>query len=64
MSNGRRKRQSKERAVAAAASVVKGDEDDAARKAVMNVVQVWLDRLQLVSTIVRSMSMLYVCYLC
>ena len=37
-----------------ALAAVRGDEEGAARKAVMNVVQIWLDRLQLVSVIVRG----------
>ncbi|KAI0701174.1 hypothetical protein BC835DRAFT_1265166 [Cytidiella melzeri] len=50
MSNARREQQQKARVSSAAAAASTGD-DDAKRKAVMNVVQVWLDRLQLISTI-------------
>ena len=65
MSNGRRAAQAKNKAlssaVAAAAAAGASPEvsDDAARKAVMNVVQMWLDRLQLVSVIVRPYSLLF-----
>lgn len=52
MSNARRERQKKDRVTAVVTAAATGD-DDARRKAVMNVVQVWLDRLQLISTIVR-----------
>ena len=51
--------QQKKRAEVALAAV-RGDEEGAARKAVMNVVQVWLDRLQLVRVIVSGV----VCWLC
>jgi len=50
MSNARREQQKKARLSAAVTAVATGDED-ARRKAVTNVVQVWLDRLQLISTI-------------
>ena len=63
MSNARREQRQRERVSPAVAAAVSADPDDSKRKAVLNVVQVWLDRLQLVSTIVRSMSMLYACYL-
>lgn len=53
MSNARREQQKKNRLSTAVTAVATGDED-AQRKAVMNVVQVWLDRLQLISTIVSA----------
>ncbi|KAI0340760.1 hypothetical protein BDW22DRAFT_347442 [Trametopsis cervina] len=49
-SSARREQQQNTRVSPAAAAATTGD-DDAKRKAVMNVVQVWLDRLQLISTI-------------
>ncbi len=52
MSNARREQRQKERVSPALAAATTGDPEDAKRKAVMNVVQVWLDRLQLISTIV------------
>ena len=52
MSNARREQRQRERVSPAAAVAATGDPDDAKRKAVLNVVQVWLDRLQLISTIV------------
>lgn len=57
MSNSRREQQKKAReqvAISAANATSVADSEDAKRKAVMNVVQVWLDRLQLISTIVSS----------
>ena len=63
MSNARREQRQRDRISPAVTAAVSADPDDSKRKAVLNVVQVWLDRLQLVSTIVRSMSMLYAYYL-
>lgn len=56
MSNARREQRQKERVSPALAAAATGDPEDAKRKAVMNVVQVWLDRLQLISTIVRFLA--------
>lgn len=56
MSSRRREQQKKEGAAVAITAVTSGD-DDARRKAVMNVVQVWLDRLQLISTIVCHLTL-------
>jgi hypothetical protein len=63
MSNARREQQQKARVSAIAAAATTGD-DDAKRKAVMNVVQVWLDRLQLISTIVRICALTSMCATC
>ena len=55
MSGKRRATRAQQTKQAAFAAAVNGDgaqDDDAKRKAVMDVVQVWLDRLQLVSVIV------------
>ncbi|KAI0089186.1 hypothetical protein BDY19DRAFT_944620 [Irpex rosettiformis] len=51
MSHARREQREKERVSPAVTAAVTGNTDDAKRKAVLNVVQVWLDRLQLISTI-------------
>ncbi len=53
MSSSRREQHQAKLAATAMAAIASGQsDDDAARKAVMAVVQVWLDRLQLVSVIV------------
>jgi hypothetical protein len=54
MLSGGTPEQQKKRRAAVVAAASNGDADGAARKAVMNVVQVWLDRLQLVSVIVST----------
>lgn len=51
MGSGRRRRLGQKLTASAAISAANGDEGDAERKAIMNVVQLWLDRLQLVSVI-------------
>lgn len=54
MSGGRRSKMQQKLNTAAAISAVAGDGEDARRKAIMNVVQMWLDRLQLISVIVSD----------
>ena len=56
MSGARRAMLQKKLQVGTAISAAGGDGEDASRKAVMNVVQVWLDRLQLISVIVSAGS--------
>ncbi|GJE84543.1 hypothetical protein PsYK624_006190 [Phanerochaete sordida] len=51
MGSARRDKLRRKLHASAAISAAAGDEEDAARKAIMNVVQLWLDRLQLVSVI-------------
>lgn len=60
MSSGRRDKLQQKLRHSAAISAANDDEDEASRKAVMSVVQVWLDRLQLVSVIVSVCAFLLV----
>jgi len=51
MGSARRDKLQRTLAASAAISAAAGDEEDVARKAIMNIVQLWLDRLQLISLI-------------
>ena len=59
MSSSRREQRKKQtqEAVLQAAANGRHPDDDAKRKAIMDVVQLWLDRLQLISVIVSAVDL-------